>query len=100
MFNIYYIYIIINIKSKYIYMIEIASENTAIDETKYLKANNFVCTTAIKAYGRLFLYKPAMAVLYWYEQKYNEVADIYFMSALLYVCAKAKRVKEAGRYYI
>jgi len=64
----------------------------------YLKANNFVCTTAVKAYGRINGCDKAMQVLPWMEAQ-GETADVYFMSALLYVCAKSKRVREAERIF-
>lgn len=101
---------------------------------RFLVPNNYVCTTAIKAYGRRNEVEKAMAILPWMEatiaaaeqrnyqelermngtltsregsfsageessrsdmNKIPQVADIYLLSALLYVCAKAKRVKAA-----
>lgn len=64
-------------------------------DPRLVRPNNFVCTTAAKAYGRLFRIEEALALLPWLEDSVQEPADVYFMSTLLYVCAKAKRVKEA-----
>ena len=66
----------------------------------YLKPNNFVCTTAVKAYGRLQAFDKALALLPWMEQQQQgEPADIFFMSALLSICAKSKRLKEAEKIF-
>ena len=59
-----------------------------------LQPNNFVCTTAIKAYGRKNEVEKARAVLPWLESMGGKVDD-YLLSSLLYVLAKAKRVAEA-----
>mmetsp|Transcript_31628 Transcript_31628/g.45553 ORF Transcript_31628/g.45553 Transcript_31628/m.45553 type:complete len:1038 (+) Transcript_31628:41-3154(+) len=64
-------------------------------ESRLVRPNNFVCTTAAKAYGRLFRVDEALALLPWLEDRVQEPADVYLMSTLLYVCAKAKRVREA-----
>lgn len=63
-----------------------------------LKPNNFICTTATKAYGRNLETDKAIALLPWLEQQ-GEAADIYFLSALLYVCAKDRRVKVAEHLF-
>ena len=60
----------------------------------FLEPNNFVCTTAVKAYGRKMDVNKALAVLPWMENKGLE-ADTYLLSSLLFVCAKTKRVAEA-----
>jgi len=65
----------------------------------FLKPNNFVCTTAVKAYGRLQAFNKALALLPWMEQEQGQPADIYFMSALLFICAKSKRLKEAEKIF-
>ena len=61
-----------------------------------LTPNNFVATTAVKAYGRLKEPRKALAILPWLESGGARGAgvepDVYFMSALLYVCAKEKMV--------
>eukprot|EP01036_Dinobryon_divergens_P033065 gene33065-42776_t len=41
----------------------------------------------------------ALALLPWLEEVVGETADVFFMSALLYVCAKAKRVREAENLF-
>ena len=66
---------------------------------KRLAPNNYVCTTAVKAYGRLNKEEVAMAVLPWFESKNLEMPDIHLMSALLYVCAKHKLVSQAERIF-
>ena len=67
------------------------------DTTATLTPNNFVCTTAVKAYGRISNTEKATAILPWME-KY-ETADVVFMTSLLYVCAKAKKVKDVERIF-
>lgn len=62
------------------------------------RPNNFVCTTAVKAYGRKMQVEKALALLPWMEMQ-GEKADVYFMSSLLYVCAKCKRVDDAERLF-
>ena len=65
--------------------------------------NNFVATTAVKAYGRLGEPIKALAVLPWLESGGSGgppvAPDVFFMSALLYVCAKEKKVAEAERLF-
>ena len=63
-----------------------------------LPVNNYVATTAVKAYGRLNKFDKAAAVLPWMEAQ-GATADIYFMSAILYVCAKSKRTALAERIF-
>jgi len=65
----------------------------------FLTPNNFVCTTAVKAYGRLKAFNKALALLPWMEQEHGQPADIFFMSALLYICAKSKRLNEAEKIF-
>jgi pentatricopeptide repeat protein len=68
-----------------------------------IEPNNFVCSTAIKAYGRLGAGRlgaeKALGVVPWLESKDSEKADIYTLSSLLYVCAKHKKVAEAERIF-
>ena len=64
----------------------------------FLTPNNFVCTTAVKAYGRKMDVDKALAVLPWMESR-NIVADTYLLSSLLFVCAKTKRVAEAENIF-
>ena len=63
-----------------------------------VKPNNFICTTAAKAYGRNGEAGKAVALLPWLEEQ-GDTPDIYFLSALLYVCAKDRRVKEAEHLF-
>ena len=63
-----------------------------------VKPNNFICTTAAKAYGRNGEAVKAIALLPWLEEQ-GDTPDIYFLSALLYVCAKDRRVKEAEHLF-
>ena len=70
----------------------------------FLPPNNFVCTTAAKAYGRKNQPDKALALLPWFEELPIELgtkqpADVYFLSALVFVCAKAKRVTDAERLF-
>jgi pentatricopeptide repeat protein len=67
-------------------------------EFNFLAPNNFVCTTAVKAYGRKMDVDKALAVLPWMESK-GVVADTYLLSSLLFVCAKTKRVAEAENIF-
>ena len=67
-------------------------------EFNFLTPNNFVCTTAVKAYGRKMDVDKALAVLPWMESK-NIIADTYLLSSLLFVCAKTKRVAEAENIF-
>jgi hypothetical protein len=75
------------------------SRSAANQGAKRLIPNNYVCTTAVKAYGRLNKEEIAMAVLPWFESKNLEMPDIHLMSALLYVCAKHKLVSQAERIF-
>lgn len=75
------------------------SRSAANQGAKRLNPNNYVCTTAVKAYGRLNKEEIAMAVLPWFESKSLEKPDIHLMSALLYVCAKHKLVPQAERIF-
>ena len=54
------------------------ADSKAATRTK-LRANNFVCTTAAKAYGRLMRVDAALALLPWLEEQVGEAADVYFM---------------------
>lgn len=84
-----------------------------------IKANNYICTTATKAYGRLYMVDKALGLLQWFEkgqnydlsykgQNYdpskatpnkNNIPDIYFLTALLYVCATNKQIKQAEHIF-
>ena len=70
------------------------NRNSESFQFSFLEPNNFVCTTAVKAYGRKMDANKALAVLPWMESKGLE-ADTYLLSSLLFVCAKTKRVTEA-----
>ena len=70
------------------------SEKSSEFKFNFLEPNNFVCTTAVKAYGRKMDVVRALAVLPWMESK-GVIADTYLLSSLLFVCAKTKRVAEA-----
>ena len=97
----------------------------------FLEPNNFVCTTAVKAYGRkgtppcylpLCISSPfshstfttrcvcvltcratgqvdkALYILPWLEaRRPTEPADVYLLTALIFVCAKTKRVPEVNQ---
>jgi hypothetical protein len=97
----------------------------------FLEPNNFVCTTAVKAYGRkgtppllpsstrLFSIlslthrvrhvvcftcratghvDKALYILPWLEaRRPTEPADVYLLTALIFVCAKTKRVPEVNK---
>jgi pentatricopeptide repeat protein len=65
---------------------------------KVLLPNNFVCTTAIKAYGHMKKPEKALGILPWLEE-FGEQPDIYLMTALLYVCAKSKYVAETENLF-
>lgn len=80
----------------------------AAQTSPFLVPNNFVCTTAVKAYGRKNQPDKALALLQWLEegnatghlrQPHPQPADVYLLSALVFVCAKAKRVAEAERLF-
>jgi hypothetical protein len=44
-----------------------------------IKPNNYVCTTAIKAYGRQMQIDKALAILPWFEKHIGGKADVFFM---------------------
>ena len=71
---------------------------SALVPATLLTPNNFVCTTAAKAYGRRQQPDKALALLPWLEDQ-GEIVDVFFLSALLFVCAKAKRVADAERLF-
>lgn len=64
-----------------------------------IRPNNYICTTAIKAYGRLGKSVVALQLIPWMEQQSDTKADIYTLSALLYVCAKEKNVAQAEKIF-
>lgn len=66
-----------------------------------IKPNNFVCTTAIKAYGRCKQVSTAVSLFAWFESQ-GLAADTYLLTALLYVCAKSSEqthIKTAERIF-
>jgi pentatricopeptide repeat protein len=63
-----------------------------------VKPNNFICTTVAKAYGRVNEPEKALALLPWFEQQGN-AADIYFLTSLLYVCAKGRNFQQAEHLF-
>ena len=67
-------------------------------KSEFLPPNNFVCTTAVKAYGRKMQVDKALSILPWMEAK-NLKPDTYLLSSLLFVCAKTKRVEEAENIF-
>ena len=68
-------------------------------KVKKLEPNIYVCTTAVKAYGRSMDSSSALALFDWIENEKNVFSDIYFLSTLLYVLAKTKRVNEAEEIF-
>jgi hypothetical protein len=60
-----------------------------------LEPNNFVCTTASKAYGRMGPQNvnKAMCLIPWLESRSAEKPDVYLLTSVMYVCAKHKRVR-------
>ena len=70
----------------------------AMNSNNNLQPNQYVCTTAIKAYGRLNQPRRALAALQWYEDS-GYKPDVFMMTALLYVCAKAGLVQEAENIF-
>lgn len=66
-----------------------------------LEPNNYVCTTAAKAYGRLGAKNvdKALGLVPWLESRASEKPDVYFLTSVLYVCAKHKRVKETENIF-
>lgn len=77
----------------------LASKPSPARSGPFIEPNNFVCTTAIKAYGRLGAGRKALALVPWFENKGAEKADIYTLSSLLYVCAKEKNIVEAEKIF-
>ena len=78
-------------------------KNSEIDtkkkrNSKFLSPNNFVCTTAVKAYGRKMQVDKALSILPWMEGRKLK-PDTYLLSSLLFVCAKTKRVEEAENIF-
>lgn len=70
--------------------------------TPILQPNNFVCTTAVKAFGRSRHQDGvdrALALIPWLESESDEKADIFLLTSVLYVCAKRKRVKETEHLF-
>ena len=67
----------------------------------HLEPNNYVCTTAAKAYGRLGPQNidKALGLVPWLEAHSSEKPDVYFLTSVLYVCAKHKRVKETENIF-
>merc|ERR1711871_1716212 len=68
-------------------------------QSSNIRPNNYICTTAIKAYGRLGKPAVALQLIPWMEEQSDDKADIYTLSALLYVCAKEKNVAEAEKIF-
>lgn len=66
-----------------------------------LEPNNYVCTTAAKAYGRLGPKNvdKALGLVPWLEERSIEKPDVYFLTSVLYVCAKHKRVEETENIF-
>jgi pentatricopeptide repeat protein len=71
--------------------------------TSYLAPNNYLCTTAIKAYGRQQRISTAYSLFQWFESQssiQNNRADVFLLTALLYVCAKVPpSLKTAAMHY-
>ena len=68
----------------------------------FLEPNNYVCTTAAKAYGRLGPHNvdKALALIPWLESKADAAPpDVYFLTSVLYCCAKHKRVRETEKIF-
>lgn len=63
-----------------------------------LEPNEFVCTTAVKAYGRKKDVPKALALLPYLESK-GLNPDIYFFTSLLYTLGKAGMVPEAEQLF-
>jgi pentatricopeptide repeat protein len=64
-----------------------------LDREQYLQPNRFICTTALKAYARApDVSSNGFGMLEWYESCSDESADVYLMSALLYLHSVCKRV--------
>jgi pentatricopeptide repeat protein len=64
-----------------------------------LPVNNAVCTSAVKAYGRLRNSGAAVHLWHWLEGTLCQAVDTQFLSAVLHVCAKAKKVQLAERIF-
>lgn len=72
--------------------------NFLSERVQYMEPNEFVATTAIKAYGRIGQVGAAKHVVRWLEE--HQIApDIYVLSALLYVLAKHRRVEEVEHLF-
>jgi len=67
-------------------------------EGPLLEPNEFVCTTAVKAYGRKKDVPKALALLPYLESK-GLNPDIYFFTSLLYILGKAGMVQEAEQLF-
>lgn len=68
---------------------------------RFISPNNYLCTTAVKAYGRQQRISAAWSVFQWFDcqSAYNR-ADVYLLTALLYVCAKVpSSMKTAVMHY-
>lgn len=93
-----------------------ASDSDAINlnqvSKQSLQPNNFICTTAIKAYGRVQKISAALQVFKWFEnlnakisqssdstQNMDNKADVYMLTALLYVCAKTPNKNPRSDFY-
>lgn len=79
-----------------------AMSKKKLDHSKVLKRlepNMYVCTTAVKAYGRNMDSSSALALFDWIEREKKVMSDIYFLSTLLYVLAKTKRIHEAEEIF-
>jgi pentatricopeptide repeat protein len=63
-----------------------------------LEPNVFVCTTAVKAYGRKKDVQKALALLPFLERK-GLSPDIYFFTSLLYILGKVGMVPEAEQLF-
>merc|ERR1711871_1652674 len=78
---------------------ETAKKKSSVLHSFNIRPNNYICTTAIKAYGRLGKPAVALQLIPWMEEQSDDKADIYTLSALLYVCAKEKNVADAERIF-
>lgn len=78
--------------------LESAKKKTGVQKFD-IRPNNYICTTTIKAYGRLGKSEVALQLVPWMEEQSNDKADIYTLSALLYVCAKEKNIAEAEKIF-
>merc|ERR1711871_1379697 len=78
---------------------ETAKKKSSVLHSFNIRPNNYICTTAIKAYGRMGKSVVALQLIPWMEEQSDDKADIYTLSALLYVCAKEKNVAEAEKIF-